>query len=49
MVHDTEFHCSDSSSFPEWGEFNLLFDVDIVNLPLKNNGGETEGLMILFL
>ena len=27
--------------FPEWGDFNLLFNVDKMNLPLKNNGGET--------
>ena len=30
-------------------EYDLLFDVDIVNLPLKNNLIETEGTMLLFL
>ena len=35
--------------FPEWEEFNLLVDVDIVNFPLKINDGEIEGLMLLFL
>ena len=29
-------------SFPGRGEYNVLFNVDIVNLLLKNNGGETS-------
>ena len=49
VVNDLEFQCSDPDSFSEWGEFHLLFDVDIVNLSLKSNGGETKGLMLLFL
>ena len=30
-----------------WVEYNLLFNVDIVSLLLKNNGGETEGHILL--
>ena len=41
VVNELKLQCSDPSSFPVWEEFNLLFDVDIVNLPLKENGGET--------
>ena len=36
-------------SFPGREEFNLLFDVDIANPLLKNNGGEAERLMLLVL
>ena len=28
---------------------DLFFDSDMVNPPLKTNGGETEGLILLFL
>ena len=28
---------------------NLLFNSDIVNLPLKTEGGETEGLIMLLI
>ena len=49
VVNDTDFQWSNQSLFPEWGALSLLFDVDIVNLPLKNNEGDTEGLMLLFL
>ena len=49
VVNDTDFQWSNQSLFPEWGAFSLLFDVDLVNLPLKNNEGDTEGLMLLFL
>ena len=35
MVNELEFQFSDPSSFPGSGGNNLLFDVDIVNLPLK--------------
>ena len=35
--------------FPGRGEHDLLFDVDIVNLQLKNDEAETEGLMLMFL
>ena len=47
--NELESQCNNLRSFLRWGEFNLLFNVDIVNLPLKNNGGETESLMLLFL
>ena len=33
-----DFHSSNPISFPERGGYNLLFNVDIVNLLLKNNG-----------
>ena len=49
VVNELEVQSSDPSSFPEWGEYILLFDVDIVNLRLKSSDGETEGLMLLFL
>ena len=35
MVNELEFQFSDPSSFPGSGGNNLLFDVDMVNLPLK--------------
>ena len=49
VVNELELQSSDPSLFPGWGEYILLFDVDIVNLPLKSSGRETEGLMLLFL
>ena len=49
VVNDTDFQRSNPSSFPDWGAFSLLFDVDIVNLPLKSNGRDTGGLILLFL
>ena len=45
----TDFQWSNPSLFPDWGMFSLLFNVDIVNLPLKNDDGDTEGLILLFL
>ena len=35
--------------FPVRENMHLLSDSDIVNLLLKTNGGETEGLILLFL
>ena len=35
MVNELEVQFRDPSSFPGWGGNNLLFDVDIVNFPLK--------------
>ena len=35
--------------FPGRGEYDLLFDVDIVNLLLKNDEAKAEGLMLMFL
>ena len=42
-----EFYFSGTSSFLGWREYDLLFDIDIVNLLLKNKWGEIEGLMLL--
>ena len=44
LVHTSEFQPSDPRSFPEWEEYDLLFNVDIVNLLLKNNGGRDRRL-----
>ena len=49
VVNELQFQFGDLNSFPERGEFNLLFNVDIVILLLKKNDGETKGLMSLFL
>ena len=57
VVNSSDFHSSNlssflgsnPSSFPGRGEYNLFFNVDIVNLLLKNNGGKTEGFIFLFL
>ena len=57
VVNSSDFHSSNlssffgsnPSSFPGRGEYNLFFNVDIVNLLLKNNGGKTEGFILLFL
>ena len=38
MVDQPEFQSSGQSLFPGWGEFDLLFNVDILNPLLKNNG-----------
>ena len=46
VVNELELQSSDSSSFSRWGEYDLLFNVDIVSLPLKTNGGEAENLML---
>ena len=35
VVDELVFQSNDQTSFPEWGEYNLLFDVNTVNLPLK--------------
>ena len=40
MVNVSEFNSSDPSSFPGRAEFNLLFNVDIVNPLLKNKTGK---------
>ena len=34
--------------FPEGENMNLRFISDVVNLLLKNTGGEAEGLILLF-
>ena len=49
MVNSPEFQSSDPRLFPGRREYDLLFDVDKVIPLLKNNGGETEGLILLFL
>ena len=49
VVNPSESQSSDPKSFPGRGDYDFLFNVDIVNLPLKNNGGETAGLILLFL
>ena len=41
----SDFPTSDPISFLGSGEYNLLFNVYIVKLLLKKNGGETEGLI----
>ena len=35
--------------FPRGSYIYLLFNPDVVNALLKTNGGETEGLILLFL
>ena len=51
MVNTSEFQFNGLTSIPGRGEYDLLFNVDAVNLQLKNNRGgrETEGLILLFL
>ena len=49
MVDELEFQSSSPTSFSGWRENKLLFDVDIVNLLLKNNGAEAKGLTSLFM
>ena len=49
MVNVSESNSSDPSSSPGRAEFNLLFNVDIVNPLLKTKEGETEGLILLLL
>ena len=39
VVNTSDFHSSNRRSFPGRREYNLLFNVDIVSLLLKNNGG----------
>ena len=47
--YELEFQISELSSFPVWGEYNLLFNAEIMNLLLKKIGREIEDLMLLFL
>ena len=49
MVTMREFQSSQPRSFPRWEGYDLLVNVDIVNPLLKNNGRETEDLILLFL
>ena len=49
MVTMRELQSSQPRSFPRWEGYDLLFDVDIVNPLLKNNGRETEDVILLFL
>ena len=43
MVNTSEFQFSGLTSIPGRGEYDLLFNVDAVNLQLKNNrGGEGD-------
>ena len=49
VVNTPETQFNGLRLLPGRGEYNFLSDVDIVNLLLKNNGGETEGLILLFL
>ena len=49
VVDQPEFQSSGQSFFPGWGEFDLLFNVDILNPLFKNNGRETKGLVLAFL
>ena len=56
VVNSSDFHSSNlssflgsnPSSFPGRGEYNLFFNVDIVNLLLKNNGGKTRFHLVIF-
>ena len=48
-VNTPESHSRGLKLFPGREEYDLLFDVDIVNLLLKSNGGEAEYLMLPFL
>ena len=41
------FISSGRGSIPGRGRHDLLFNSDIVNLLLKANGGDTEGLILL--
>ena len=47
VVNTSEFQTSWPRSFPGRGEYDLLFNVDIVNLLLKKQWA--EGLIFLFL
>ena len=44
LVYTSEFQTRDPRSFPWWEEYDLLFNVDIVNLLLKNTGGRDRRL-----
>ena len=41
LVNKPGSQSSGSRSFSRWEEYDLLFDIDIVNLLLKKNGGES--------
>ena len=43
MVNTSDLHPRDPRSFRERGEYNLLFNVNIVNLLLKSNGARDRG------
>ena len=42
VVNKPEFKSSRSRSFPGWGEYDLLFNVNIVNLLLKKTMEERQ-------
>ena len=47
VVNTSEFQTSRPRSSPGRGEYDLLFNVDIVNLLLKKQwGGESEDLIL---
>ena len=51
VVNTSEFQTSRPRSFPGRGKYDLLFNVDIVNLLLKKQwggGGEGESQKVLF-
>ena len=48
-VNKSDFLSNIARSAPGWENMNLLFNCGIVNLLLNTNGGETEGLIFLFL
>ena len=49
MVSTAEFNYGGWRSFAGKGSIYLLFISDIVNFLFKTSGGETQGLILLFL
>ena len=47
-VNTSDFPFNDPSSIPARGEYDLLFNVDIVNLLFKNNGWERQKASICY-
>ena len=47
-VNTSDFPFNDPSSIPTRGEYDLLFNVDIVNLLFKNNGWERQKASICY-
>ena len=48
LVHTSVFHSSAPRLFYGRGEYDLLFNVDVVNLLLKNNGGGQKASFCYF-
>ena len=48
LVHTSVFHSSAPRLFYGRGEYDLLFNVDLVNLLLKNNGGGQKASFCYF-